>query len=271
MALNGGKFYLADKIISLMPPHLTYCEPYAGGLQVLLKKPYEGINEVVNDKHGWLMRFWEVMADDEKFEHFVRMVNGSPFSEDVFNNCLGVIESNDILQIHPVDAAYNFFIVARKSRQGLMKDFATISKNRVRRGMNEQVSAWLTAVEGLPEVHERMKRVVVLNREATDVIRQMDATTSLFYLDPPYMKETRSAKNTYEFEMTHEQHEQLLIQLSQIKGKFILSGYWSELYDSYAKRFNWSCENILLPNNSSSSSIKELKKEYLWMNYKPAA
>ena len=34
----GGKHYLAPKIIALMPPHLHYVEPYAGGLAVLLEK-----------------------------------------------------------------------------------------------------------------------------------------------------------------------------------------------------------------------------------------
>ena len=32
----GGKHYLAKKIIELMPRHLHYVEPYAGGLAVLL-------------------------------------------------------------------------------------------------------------------------------------------------------------------------------------------------------------------------------------------
>ena len=34
----GGKHYLAKKFIDLMPCHLHYVEPYAGGLAVLLEK-----------------------------------------------------------------------------------------------------------------------------------------------------------------------------------------------------------------------------------------
>ena len=34
----GGKTYFAKKFIELMPPHLHYVEPYAGGLAVLLEK-----------------------------------------------------------------------------------------------------------------------------------------------------------------------------------------------------------------------------------------
>lgn len=63
MALDGGKQYLADRIIDKMPPRcknpnapdsgdpgwLHYVEPYAGGLAVLLANDPQGISEVVND------------------------------------------------------------------------------------------------------------------------------------------------------------------------------------------------------------------------------
>ena len=96
--------------------------------------------------------------------------------------------------------------------------------------MNEQASAWLTAIEGLPAVHERLKRVVILNRDVLDVIRQQDGPDTLFYCDPPYLKETCASKDVYAHEMTDTQHLQLLELLNGIKGKFLLSGYPSGLY-----------------------------------------
>ena len=41
----------------------------------------------------------------------------------------------------------------------------------------------------MPAVHARLKRVVVLNRDALDVIRTQDGPGTLFYLDPPYPAE----------------------------------------------------------------------------------
>jgi putative AlgH/UPF0301 family transcriptional regulator len=47
--------------------------------------------------------------------------------------------------------------------------------------MNEQASAWLTAVKGLPDVHARLKRVVILNHDALDVIvRRQDSAVRIY-------------------------------------------------------------------------------------------
>jgi DNA adenine methylase len=74
-----------------------------------------------------------------------------------------------------------------------MDGFATLSRTRTRRGMNEQASAWITAVDGLAAVHARLRRVAVLNRDALHVIRQHDGPDTLFYCDPPYLPRTRTA------------------------------------------------------------------------------
>ena len=163
-----------------------------------------------------------------------------------------------------------FFIKMRQSRQGLGKDFATLSRNRTRRCMNEQVSSWLTAIEGLPEVHARLKRVVILNDDALKVITPQDGPNTLFYCDPPYLHETRVTTSDYAHEMTPEQHGQLLNALAAIEGRFILSGYPSGLYDGFAKVAGWHCERIEIDNKASSKATKEIKTECLWMNFEPA-
>ena len=90
-----------------------------------------------------------------------------------------------------VEAAVAFFVRCRQSRAGGFKDFATLSRNRTRRMQNEQASAWWNCVEGLPAVSARLRRVVILNEPAIDVIRREDGERTLYYLDPPYLHETR--------------------------------------------------------------------------------
>ena len=40
---HGGKWYLAPKIVALMPPHIHYVEPFAGGLESLTWQLVRGL------------------------------------------------------------------------------------------------------------------------------------------------------------------------------------------------------------------------------------
>lgn len=280
MALNGGKQYLASRILALMPRRKSpdnpagwchYVEPFAGGLSVLLAQDPEGISEVVNDKNGALSNLWRVLCSPRAYKTFVRLAQPIPFSEDVYNAASDRLGKGCDMEPGAacVICATAFFVVCRQSLAGRMKSFAPLSRTRVRRGMNEQVSAWLTAVEGLPDVHERMKRVVVLNRDALDVIRQQDGPNTLFYLDPPYLHETRATTKDYAHEMTREQHAALLDALDKLQGKFLLSGYRSDLYDEHGDVCGWFREDVEVPNNAAVGDSKRRMTECVWMNYEP--
>lgn len=280
---HGGKHYLASKIVALMPPRCTnpnapcaldpgylhYVEPYAGGLSVLLANDPNGISEVVGDLHGWLTAFWSVIASEELFPRFQRVVSLLPFSESVWKAADLKINGDTFAVKSAIDAAVTFFVHCRQSHSGRMVDFASLSRNRTRGGMNEQASAWLSAVEGLSGVHERLKRVVVLNRDALDVIRQQDGPKTLYYLDPPYMHQTRATTSEYKFEMTEDQHGELLETIGAVdfKGRFLLSGYHSDLYDDWASACGWKCHEFDLPNNAAGGKSKRRMVECVWTNY----
>lgn len=265
---HGGKHYLAAKIVALMPKHIHYVEPYAGGLSVLLAKNPEGVSEVVNDLNSDLTQFWRVLQDPADFASFARLMSAVPFSQVEWE------ESDEVPRpgySGVVAAAANFFIRCRQSHSGRFKDFAAVTRSRVRRGMNEQVSAWLNCVEGLPEVHGRLKRVLILNKPAIEVIWSEDGPDTLFYLDPPYLHSTRATTGEYDHEMTEEQHWELLNELPGIKGKFLLSGYRSTLYDETARLMDWNRVDIDAPNNAAGGKKKRRMTECVWMNYDPSS
>lgn len=262
---HGGKHYLASRIVALMPPHLHYVEPYFGGGSVLLAKNPEGISEVVNDKYGDLINFWLVLQGPKLFPEFCRQAQAIPFCETHWQ------AAEAYMRIHPVEfsdyteRALRFFVLCRMSLAGRMNAFAPLSKTRTRRGMNEQASAWLQAVEGLPAVHARLKRVAILNHDALDVIRQQDGRDTLFYCDPPYLHETRAAKLVYDLEMTNEQHGAMLRTLLGCRGKVLLSGYRSKMYDDLLS--SWNRRDFDLPNNSAGGASKRRMTECLWTNF----
>jgi DNA adenine methylase len=131
--------------------------------------------------------------------------------------------------------------------------------------MNEQASAWLSAVEGLPAVHARLRRVAILCRPALDVIRSQDGPGTLFYCDPPYLPGTRAAPNAYAYEMTEGDHRELLGLLHSLRGKVMLSGYLSALYDEALA--GWTRHAFDLPNNAAGGPTKGRETEVLWCNF----
>ncbi len=269
---HGGKHYLAPKLweIAKAVPHVHRVEVFGGSLAFTLATEPEGFSEVVNDVDYKLMNFWRVIGSPEQFDEFQRLCNSTPFSESLWRDAHAQnqdIDADDVAG-DPVGCAVSFFIHVRQSMAGRRTNFAPLSKRRTRRGMNEQASAWLNTVEGLPEAHARLKRVAVRSREFSDIIPSEDTESTLFYLDPPYVHGTRSTTTEYgDHEMTEEQHEQLLAILSDIKGKFMLSGYRSELYDIAATMRHWRRIDFDLPNNSASGASKERKTECVWCNF----
>lgn len=255
---HGGKHYLAARIIGLMPAHVHYVEPFFGGGSVLLGKDPSNVSEVANDVCGELTNFWRVLRDPIDFAAFARAIDAMPFSQREWRQADGV--GGD-----PVDRAVAFFVRCRQSRAGKLDSFATLSRNRTRRGMNEQASAWMTAVAGLPTVAARLRRVVILDEDACRVIRSQDGPGTLFYLDPPYLRETRVSTGDYEHEMSDEAHRELLDTVLQCRGRVILSGYPSELYDS--RLAGWRTVDFEIDNKASSAKRKPTMTERLWMNF----
>ena len=271
----GGKHYLAKRIIALMPRHLHYVEPFAGGLAVLLEKDpldashywgekgYErGISEVANDIHRELTSFWRVLQGEDSFAKFRRRIEATPFSQVEWEEA--EVRQQPIANLD-IEAAVAFFIRCRQSRAGGFKDFATLSKTRTRRQMNEQASAWWTCVEGLPAVSDRLRRVVILNKPAVEVIGQEDGPTTLFYLDPPYVHGTRAAPGTYKHEMGEEEHRELLAVIKQCQGKVMLSGYPNPIYDH--ELAGWRREEFAIDNKAAGGKTKRKMIEALWMNF----
>jgi DNA adenine methylase len=270
---HGGKHYLAEKIVAKMPARcrhpndpdindsgwLHYCEPYFGGGSVLLANDPTGISEVVNDIDGRLSNFWRVLQGEESFSCFARTLSAMPFSEAEWRL------TSEFKGTEPIEDAVRFFVHCRQSLAGRMDGFAPLSRMRTRRGMNEQASAWLNAVAGLTDVHARLKRVAILNRDALDVIRQQDGSRTLFYLDPPYLGETRTADDVYSFEMCAKQHEALLDTIVACKGRVMLSGYRSDLYDRRLR--DWTQHEFTLPNQAAGGKQTRRMVEVVWCNF----
>ena len=221
----GGKSLLARRIISLFPPHNTYVEAFGGGASVLFAKEPSPV-EIYNDLDSGLVNFFRVLRDREQFVEFHRLVALTPYSREEFGFCRQHWEDCD----DPIERAYRWYVVVRQSFSGDFKGGWSHGKHRSSRNMGECVSRWLSTVDRLPEIAERLLRVQIENRDWRLILKTYDSPDTLFYLDPPYVPETRRA-GKYTHELCLADHSELVERMLALKGKVVLSGYAHPLYE----------------------------------------
>jgi DNA adenine methylase len=135
--------------------------------------------------------------------------------------------------------------------------------------MNGNVSEWLGAVEGLADVHARLRRVLLEDRDGIELIEREDGPGTLFYVDAPYVHGTRATRDGYRYEMSDDQHVRLVQTLARIEGKVIVSMYRHPIYDVLHERHGWRLVEIKIPNHAAGGKEKREMTECLWMNYGP--
>jgi DNA adenine methylase len=263
---HGGKNRLAAMLVDLTPKCIVRAEHYGGAMWYTLASDPKDVCEVVNDKSLHLTNFWWCLQSDTQLRKMKRYLEARPFSEIEYKAAETASRRLVRRPPDPISAAH-FFTHCRQSRAGSFKGFATLSKNRLRRGMNEQASAWWTAIDGLEAVHARLQRIAILNKPAIDTIRILDAPGTHHYLDPPYPPEVRVTIDAYAHEMTTEEHEELLdlIDNSGLVGTFMISGKRCELYDKKLK--NWRRIDTDVPLDSAGGKSKRRTTECVWLNY----
>lgn len=251
----GGKHYLHRWIISNFPQNyqeLVYLEPFCGAASVFLNK-LRSKQEIINDLDPALIEIWRAVQDNwPEFQHFLSLLT---YSEETFQRALD----------GHYQTCHNEYILRRMSRSGLKKDFSW--SEGLRGGQPGEINGWESALAQLPDIGERLQGVSIENMDAVKLLlRHVDNPGIITYCDSPYLHETRVAKKAYgEFEMDENSHRQLAEVLNAMKGKVLVSGYKSELYDSLYR--GWKVEQKLIVNHSSQEKVKKIKNEQLWINY----
>lgn len=246
----GAKWGMAEQIISLMPKHRSYLEPFFGSGAVLFNKPKSAI-ETVNDIDGEIVNFFRVLR--ERPEELADAVSMTPYARDVFDDAHANRGTDDF------DRAYRFAI---RSKMG--HGFKTYQKTGFKvdvfaRERSYCVGCWNRLPADLMEAAARLKEVQIENRPALDLIKKFNHENVLIYADPPYLLETRGGKQ-YRYEMTEQDHLELLEALKQHSGYVILSGYPSEMYDRELR--GWSIVHRKSYNQNAAK-----RTEMLWCNF----
>ena len=254
----GGKRYLASRIIQHFPSHRVYLEPFGGGASVLLNKPPVDV-ETYNDLDLRISRLFQVLRDDG--ENFVRKASLIPYSQVEFEAA-----AEYPAEASPLVMAVCDFVRWRQSFGGKGQSWS-YTTGRARGGMAGDVNAWWTAIDMLPQIIDRIRRVQIICQSAFSAIPRFDSADGLIYCDPPYVHGVRSKGSTdvYGVEMTDRDHEQLAELLHGCKSKVVLSGYPSDLYQRLYG--NWRRVAFDIANHASGGKTKARELECLWMNF----
>lgn len=253
----GAKWQIADWIVSLMPPHKSYLEPFFGSGAVLFTKPPSRI-ETINDADGEIVNLFDVIRTQRK--ELEQAVALTPYSREEYDHIWELYEAG--ADCDRVERARRT-LVRYWQTHGSCGYYKGGWKNDVAgREYAYAVRYWNSLPEWIAQAALRLKEVQIEHGKAVDVIRRFKSPDVLIYADPPYVLSTRKQRQ-YRVEMADDrQHAELLEVLKAHPGPVMLSGYDNDLYNDALP--GW--EKL---QHKAQSGCGGPRVETLWLNYQP--
>jgi DNA adenine methylase len=238
----GGKNRLATKIISMLPEHTAYVEPFAGGAQVFFHKPPSEV-EVLNDLDFDIVNFFRVCQ--WHYEELVRYLRYCLASRTLHE----LHVKTDPETLTDIQRAGRFFYLQKNSFGGL------ILRRRFHYGVTQPSNYNLQRIPEIIEAaHKRLQKVQIESLPYQDVLQRYDRPTTAFYLDPPYW-----GPKLYKFNFTEDDFRLLGERLHKLQGKFILSlNDRPEVRESFAAFQITSCRIAYPAKQNASVRFGEL-------------
>jgi len=257
----GGKGNMFNKILPYFPKsseYTTYIEPFSGGFTLGLRLDSIPPIMIYNDLEKNVYSLYKVLSDKNYFEKFKEKCDLAYYSEDIRTEFKENLKNNNL---SIVDRAFYFFYVNRTSFNGIGGFPVTTV---IRRKMSKSISDFLSSIDRLYEIHQRLSKVIVLNTDGIELIKKYNDSKTLFYCDPPYEQSTRTSAR-YNVDMTRQEHIKFLDAVINSNAKILISGYDCELYDILTqnsfKKINFEIKTV------DGVRKPKTKIESLWLNY----
>lgn len=197
----GGKAKLSRRLVSLLPSHKTYVEPFCGSAAVLFRKEPCAV-EVINDLDKPIADAFRIIKTLTKadYEKLGRM-NWTSSRDQYYK----------LLKSEPTDKLgklYKFLYTSYFS-YGSMRHHGY---NYTRQGKTAQV-----LLDRCKRSQPRLKKVKVYSEDYGKVIEKYDSKLTVFFLDPPYAG-TNGDIGEKDFD-----EERFMSILKNMKGRFLLT------------------------------------------------
>lgn len=251
---------MAPWIISHFPMHRVYCEPFGGAASVLMLKPICQ-QEIYNDLDMEIVNVFRVLRDPAKREQLQAALELTPYARIEFDQSYKPARNM-------VERARRTIIRAHLgySSRGATSTHKTGFRFNDNKGWRRGPYLWSKYPESIAAFGERLEAVVLEARPAMELIAALDRKCdgqTLYYVDPPYVLNTRSkesnVKRSYRYDMTDENHIELARLLHSVKGMVVLSGYDCELYSELYG--DW-----LKVEHTNTNDARQQTVECLWIS-----
>lgn len=219
----GGKDLSKEHILKALPYRESYIEHCGGtGIVAVNRKP-SNLN-VFNDRDSGVICFMRVIRDRQKMEALVERLKLTfhsreefVFNRDTWEQCEDEIER-----------AARWYYVVRFSFIQRGKYYGRAVKGPTKISLPTRI---LTALPYFEDFYLRLLNFQIENLHLFNCIEQYDYPGAVHYIDPPYWG---TYESLYKHKFTKTDHAALCDKAMNGKGFFAISGYHSDLYDSYA-------------------------------------
>lgn len=251
----GGKQQMLPEILSKIPAHRIYVEPYLGGGAVFFAKNPSYL-EVLNDINDSVMNFYEVLKTD--FNALWKLVDASLLSESLHQR------ANRILR-HPekysnVQHAWAFWMNTNFNHTSKLGGGMHFDNGES--GGHSGIRMKYRKEQFLEAYSNRLAHVQLHHRDALTVIRQRNKADTFTYADPPYPGSNQGHYKGF----TVSDLLDLAELLSKSEGKFMLSNYAIPELVEFATAAGWTIE-YHAKRLSAPKAKNQRKVEVLYYNY----
>lgn len=227
----GGKQRMLPHILPLVPDHTVYVEPFFGGGSLYFAKDAAQV-EVINDLNKEVVNFYRIIKQNpeqlkEELEYLLHSRESFVDAQTIYGNSHLFTE---------MQRAVAFYILANQSYSATMTQFGYSKSTSKATSIKSKINRL-----DVKELSQRLGRTTLESDDACKVIGRYDNPEAFFYLDPPYFN---ARVEPYFGKYTEADYRQLLELLSDLEGKFLLSGYNSEILDRFIKREGWDYKTV---------------------------